>query len=160
MGRYVICLLAFLTIACCLALQPAEATDDNGIRIGFGYVVAPSSNRNLRGTHSLSWKTSFSKFVSIQNLLQIGGNGKTDIGMGTRFLYAADLDSRSQFYFGWGVNHTGPRFEGIVGFEYFFADSADLGYIFEVGVSRLKSEVEDSDNKLGTRLLFGFHSYF
>ena len=37
MRRYFICLLASLTIVCCFTLQPAEATDDKGIRIGLGY---------------------------------------------------------------------------------------------------------------------------
>jgi hypothetical protein len=69
----------------------------------------------------------------------------------------------SQFYFGWGVNYRTPwRYETLVGFEYFFSDSADFGYVLEFGMSRLKLESEGSEdgNRLGKRLLFGYHFYF
>ena len=174
MGRYFICLLAFLTIACCFTLQPAEATDDNGIRVGFGYLVTPASNRNLMSSNGMSWKTAVSRYFSIQNYLGFLKNEQTDVWIGSRFLYSIEIFSRMDYYFGWGVNypisqvdsdseeetHIGSWFESIVGFEYFFSDSADFGYTFELGVARLKSKSEDSTSKLGRRFSFGFHYYF
>lgn len=174
MGRYFICLLAFLTIACCLALQSAEATDDNGIRIGFGYVVTPSANRNLMGSNGMSWKTSFSRYFSFQNYLGFLKNEGTDVLIGSRFLYSIEIFSRMDYYFGWGVHypisqvesdseeetHVGSWFESIVGFEYFFSDSADFGYTFELAVARLKPKSESSTSKFGRRFSFGFHYYF
>ena len=174
MGRYFIYLLAFLTIACCLALQPAEATDDNGIRIGLGYLVTPSSNRNLMSSNGMSWKTSFSRNFSIQNYLGFLKNEQTDVCIGARFLYSIEIFSRMDYYFGWSANypisqvesdseketHVGSWFESIVGFEYFFSDSADFGYTLELGVARLKPKSESSTSKLGSRFSFGFHYYF
>ena len=174
MGRYFICLLAFLTIACCLALQSAEATDDNGIRIGFGYVVTPSANRNLMGSNGMSWKTSFSKYFSFQNYLGFLKNEQTDVWVGSRFLYSIEIFSLMDYYFGWGVNYPisqvesnseeetrmGSWFETITGLEYFFSDSADFGFTFEIGLARIKSKPESLKSKLGRRLSFGFHYYF
>ena len=174
MGRYFICLLAFLTIACCFTLQLAEATDDNGVRVGFGYVVTPSSNRNLMSSNGMSWKTAFSRYFSMQNYLGFLKNEQTDVCIGSRFLYSIEIFSRMDYYFGWGVNYPisqvdsdseeetriGSWFESIVGFEYFFSDSADFGYTFELGVARLKPKSEDSISKFGRRFSFGFHYYF
>lgn len=174
MGRYFICLLAFLTIACCLALQPAEATDNNGIRFGLGYAVTSWSNRNLMSSNGMSWKTAFSRYFSIQNYLGFLKNEQTDVWIGTRFLYSIEIFSRMDYYFGWGVNypisqvesdseketHVDSWFESIVGFEYFFSDSADFGYIFELAVARLKPKSESSTSKFGRRFSFGFHYYF
>ncbi len=174
MGRYFICLLAFLTIACCFTLQLAEATDDNGVRVGFGYVVTPSANRNLMSSNGMSWKTAFSRYFSMQNYLGFLKNEQTDVCIGSRFLYSIEIFSRMDYYFGWGVNYPisqvdsdseeetriGSWFESIVGFEYFFSDSADFGYTFELGVARLKPKSEDSISKFGRRFSFGFHYYF
>ncbi len=173
MRRYFICLLTFLAIGYSLALHSAAATDENGIRIGLGYVVTPLSNRNLMSSNGMSWKTSFSRNFSIQNYLTFLKNEQTDVWIGSRFLYSSKIFSQMDYYFGWGVNypisqvesnseeiHVGSWFETITGLEYFFLDSADFGFTFEIGLARIKSEHKSSESKLGRRLSFGFHCYF
>ena len=126
------------------------------------------------GSNGMSWKTSFSRNFSIQHYLGFLKNEQADVWISTRFLYSVEIFSRMDYYFGWGVNypisqvasdseeetHIGSWFESIVGFEYFFSDSADFGYTFELGVARLKPKSEDSTSKLGSRFSFGFHYYF
>lgn len=163
MGRYFICLLAFLTIACCLALQPAEATDDKNTSFGFGYIFTTLSIKDRMSANGFSWKTPLSKNFSVQNVLWLLNNEQASIGVGSRFLYTFEIHPQSQFYFGWGVNYpTQWPYETFVGFEYFFSDTADFGYVIELGVSRLKLDAEGSEdsNRIGRRLLFGYHFYF
>lgn len=163
MGRYFIYLLAFLAVTCCLALQPADATDDKDTSFGFGYIFTSLSNEDMMSANGVSWKMPLSKNFSVQNVLWLLESEKTSVGVASRFLYTFEIHPRSQFYFGWGVNYpTRWPYETLVGFEYFFSDTADFGYVIEFGVSRLKLESEGSEdgNKLGKRLLFGYHFYF
>jgi len=163
MGRYFICLLAFLTIACCLGLQPAEATDDKEADFGFGYIFTTLSNRGLMSVDGFSWKTPLSKNFSVQYVFWFLENEKTSVGLTSRFLYPFEIHPRIQIYSGWGVSYlTRWSYETLVGFEYFFSNTTDFGWVIEFGVSRLKREVEGSEdgNRLGKRLLFGYHFYF
>ena len=163
MGRYFICLLAFLTIACCFALQPAEATDDKDADFGFGYLFTTLSNRDLVSANGFSWKTRLSKNFSIQYVLWFLESEKTSVGLASRFLYPLEIHPRIQLYSGWGVNYlTQWSYETLVGFEYFFSESVDFGWIIEFSISRLKlgSEGSEDGNRFGRRLLFGYYFYF
>ena len=163
MERYFICLLVFLTIACCFTLQPAEATDNKDAKFGFGYIFTTLSNKDLMSVNGFSWKTPLSKNFSVQNVLWLLENEETSVGLTSRFLYSFEIHPRSQFYFGWGVNYpTQWPYETLVGFEYFLSESANFGYAMEFGVSRLKLESEGSEdgNRLGRRLSFGYYFYF
>ena len=163
MGHYCIRVLTIFAIACCLALQSVEATADKNPKFGFGYILTASSNRDMMSSNGFSWKTPLSKNFSVQNVLWFLEDEKAGVGVASRFLYTFEIHPRSQFYSGWGINYRTPWwFETLIGFEYFFSDTADFGYILELGVSRLQLESEDSetDNKLGARLLFGYHFYF
>ncbi len=163
MGRYFNRVLTFLVIACCLVLQPAEATDNKDADFGFGYMFTSLSNRELISANGLSWKTPLSESFSIQNVLWLLEDEKTSVAVTNRFLYTVKIHSRSQLYWGWGTVY--PRqwqYETLIGFEYFFLENADFGYTIEFGLSRLKRAAEDSEDgsRLGKRLLFGYHLYF
>ena len=174
MGRYLICLLAFFTIACCLTLQlsgtanatTSEAgTSDDTDRLGFGFTNGVYvSNRGLVNSIATSWKVGI--LGGFETQMFLGTNNATEVWTGSRFLYASHIKSLGKFYVGWGMNYlisqieTGTEeqtfsdtwFETFVGFEYFFSSLQDLGYSFEIGLN-------PSDD-LGVRLLFGYHYYF
>ena len=174
MGRYFICLLAFLTIVCCLTPQlsgtanattsEAVASDDTD-RLGFGFTNGVYvSNRGLVNSIATSWKVGI--LGGFETQMFFGTNNATEVWTGSRFLYASRIKSLGKLYVGWGVNYpisqietdteeqtlSDPWFEAFVGYEYFFPSFSEIGYSFEVGVN-------PSDD-LGTRLSFGYHYYF
>lgn len=183
MERHFIRLFAFLTIACWLALQPAEATNNNvsetiikpnnDNRVGLGFTTTfYSTNRGLVESVGFSWKIWTSRNFDLQGLFFT--NRGTDVWAANRFLYISQIKSLGKLYFGWGMNYPilqagmdskvktsdGPWFETLLGFEYFFSDRTDFGYAIEVGVNPLELRRENSEDKLGVRLQLTYHNYF
>ena len=175
-------LFAFLTIACCLALQPAEATNNNASkiiksdsnnRVGLGLTTSVySSDRGLMRSGGFSWRIWTSRRFDLQGLFLT--DGETEVWAGNRFLYTNQINSLGKFYFGWGMNYpilqvgtdsnektlVGPWVEVLLGFEYFFSNHSDFGYSLEVGVTPLRLKHRSLESQLDARLLLAYHQYF